>query len=116
MYSRKPSLSLKDKIVELEGVKYVVIDQIDDGSYSDVYKVQRFSDERIFAIKKIRILNGNRAAQNHLQNELNAIQKLGQHPNIVKLFETKEQLIKNGSPGDKEVYMLFELCPGKFTS
>ena len=42
MVTRSPSLSLKNKVVDLEGVKYLVIDQIDDGSYSDVYKVQRF--------------------------------------------------------------------------
>ena len=66
MVSRKPSLSLKNKVVELEGVKYLVIDHIDEGSYSDVYKVQRFLDKRLFAIKKIRVLHGNQAALNHL--------------------------------------------------
>ena len=36
---RTGSLSLKKKVVELDEIKYLVIDQIDDGSYSDVYKV-----------------------------------------------------------------------------
>ena len=62
MYNRAASLSLKNKILEFEGVKYLVIDYIDDGSYSDVYKVQRFTDQVFFAIKKTRVLNGNRDA------------------------------------------------------
>lgn len=66
MVTRTSSLSLKNKVVDLEGARYHVIDQIDDGSYSDVYKVQRFLDQRLFAIKKIRVLQGNQAAQNHL--------------------------------------------------
>ena len=66
MVTRSPSLSLKNKVVDLEGARYLVIDQIDDGAYSDVYKVQRSLDQRLFAIKKIRVLQGNQAAQNHL--------------------------------------------------
>jgi hypothetical protein len=36
---RSPSLSLSNRIVELDGTKYRVIEQIDSGSYADVYKV-----------------------------------------------------------------------------
>ena len=56
---RSPSLSLSNRVVDVDGVKYRVIAQIDDGAYSDVYKVQRVSDGTFFAIKKIRVLRGN---------------------------------------------------------
>ena len=36
---RQPSLSLSNRIVELDGTKYRVIEQIGTGSYADVYKV-----------------------------------------------------------------------------
>ena len=36
---RSPSLALANRIVDMDGVKYRVFEQIDDGSFSDVYKV-----------------------------------------------------------------------------
>ena len=36
---RSPSLSLTNRVVDLDGIKYRVIAQLDSGSYADVYKV-----------------------------------------------------------------------------
>ena len=36
---RKPTMSLANRIINLDGVQYSVIEQIDDGNYADVYKV-----------------------------------------------------------------------------
>ena len=76
-------MSLKDQIVDVEGVRYQVFEQIDEGNFSDVYRVQRFVDGTYFAIKKIRLLQGNADAKSHLDNELYAGKKLGKHPHIV---------------------------------
>ena len=110
---RQPSLSLSNRVVDLEGVQYRVVEQVGDGSYSDVYKVQRLTDSNFFAIKKIRVLRGNQDAEAHLQNERYAASKLGKHPHIVSLFEIKEHALPGGGQGDKEVFLLYELCPGK---
>ena len=55
----RPSLSLANRVLDLDGTQYRVIELIDDGSYSDVYKVQRLTDNNFFAIKKTRVLRGN---------------------------------------------------------
>lgn len=72
--------------------------------------MQRFVDGTYFAIKKIRLLQGNTDAKSHLDNELYAGKKLGKHPHIVQLIDSKENKLKTGSGNDKEVYLLFELC------
>lgn len=110
---RSPSLALANRIVDMDGVKYRVFEQIDDGSFSDVYKVQRLTDNNFFALKKNRVLRGNVDATNHLKNECYAASKLGAHPHIVQLFEKNEHALQGGKQGDKEVFLLQELCPGK---
>ena len=104
-------MSLANRVINLSGTQYRVIELIDNGSFSDVYKVQRLSDNNFFAIKKTRVLRGNQAAEMHLKNECFAASKLGSHANIVRLFEKSEHAIEGGNPGDKEVFMLYELCP-----
>ena len=90
---RSPSISLSNRVVDVDGVKYRVIELIDDGSYSDVYKVQRLTDNNFFAIKKIRVLRGNLDAQTHLRNECHAASKLKKHAHIVQLFEKSEHAL-----------------------
>ena len=109
---RKPTMSLANRIIDLDGVQYSVIEQIDDGNYADVYKVQRKTDSAFFALKKIRVMRGNQDAANHLKNECYAASKLGKHPHIIQLFEKREHALQGGNSGDKEVYLLYELCPG----
>ena len=116
MIRRNPSISLANRIIDMEGIKYRVVEQIDEGSYADVYKVQRLSDQIFFAIKKIRVLRGNEDAETHLRQECYAASKLGQNPHIVQLFEKNEHALRGGREGDKEVFLLFELCPGKYSS
>lgn len=65
-----------------------------------------------FAIKKVRLLQGNADAYTHVQNECYAASKLQKHNNIVQLFEKSEHALVNGKSGDREVYLLYELCPG----
>ena len=80
---RTGSLSLKDRVLQIGAEKYMVVAQIDEGSYSDVYQAQRLPDQQVFALKKLRVLQGNRDAQTHLENEYYAASKLGKHPHIV---------------------------------
>ena len=54
-------------------------------------------------------------ATNHLKNECYAASKLGAHPHIVQLFEKNEHALQGGKQGDKEVFLLQELCPGKWS-
>ena len=94
---RQPSLSLANRIVDVGGVKYRVVEQIDSGSYADVYKVQRVSDNIFFAIKKIRVMRGNNDAAMHLQNECYAANKLKKHAHVVQMLEKTELAVQNGS-------------------
>ena len=110
-------MSLKNRIVDVDGVKYQVMDLIDDGNFSDVYRVQKFVEGTFYAIKKIRVMQGNTDAQSHLDNEIYTGQKLGKHPNIIELIDKKESQLKSGTGNeknrnDKEVYLLYELCTG----
>ena len=75
--------------------------------------MQKLTDQMFYAIKKIRVLKGNIDAETHLRNECYAASKLGQHPHIVQLNEKSEHALRGGQDGDKEVYLLYELCPGK---
>ena len=90
---RQPSISLANRIVDVGGVKYRVLEQLDHGSYADVYKVQRVSDSIVFAIKKIRVMRGNTDAANHLKNECYAANKLKKHAHIVQMLEKTELAI-----------------------
>ncbi|KAL5718906.1 non-specific serine/threonine protein kinase [Ranunculus cassubicifolius] len=55
---------------------YQILHQIGSGSYSDVYKARRLSDNQIVALKEI-----------HDSREIEALQILQNSPNIVTLFE-----------------------------
>ena len=51
---------MANKVVELgNGVKYKVMNRISEGQFADVYKVMRVSDNQFFAVKKLRLLEGN---------------------------------------------------------
>ena len=110
---RSPSLSLSNRIVDVDGVRYRVVELIDEGSFASVYKVQRLTDNLFYAIKKIRVLRGNQDAMNHLKNECYASSKLGKHQHIIQLHDKNEHELPGGNPGDREVFLLYELCSGK---
>ena len=107
---------MANKIVDLgNGIQFKVMNRISEGQFADVYKVIRKSDNQFFALKKLRLLEGNLEAVKNLQNELRTLSKLDKtNDHIVKVVYKHETRIDGGSPGDKEVYLVMELCPGKY--
>ena len=80
---------MANKVVELgNGVKYKVMNRISEGQFADVYKVMRVSDNQFFAIKKLRLLEGNQDAITNLKNELTTFKSIDQsNEHIVKVFD-----------------------------
>ena len=54
-------------------------------------------------------------AINNFKNEKQTAGRLGAHENIVQLIEIVENKAFEGQSGDKEVFLLYELCPSKYT-
>ena len=95
-------------------MKVKVLDKIGEGAYADVFWVQRLSDNKFFALKKLRLVRDNHDAMCNFKNENQTSRRLGKHSNIVELHEIVENKAFEGQPGDKEVFLLYELCPSKF--
>ena len=69
---------MANKVVEMgNGVKYKVMNRINEGQFADVYKVMRISDNQFFAVKKLRLLDGNQDAVKNLKNELKTFKAIG---------------------------------------
>lgn len=65
---------------------FTILKQIGEGAYSTVYKVQRISDGKIYALKKVRVA---RLSKREVQNALNEIRILAsvKHPNVIAYKE-----------------------------
>lgn len=66
---------------------------IGEGAYSSVYKVQRISDNQIYALKKVKLMN---LSSKEKQNALNEVRILAsvRHPNVIGY---KEAFLDEGS-------------------
>ena len=112
---RQSTVSLTNRTVDLTQMKVKVLDKIGEGAYADVFRVQRVSDNQFFALKKLRLVRDNKDALNNFKNENTTSRRLGKHCNIVELHEIVENKAFEGQSGDKEVFLLYELCPSKST-
>lgn len=61
---------------------FEMIKKIGDGSFSQVFKVKRYSDNQIYALKKVKM---NKLSSKEQANALNEVRILASidHPNIV---------------------------------
>lgn len=80
-------------IVQFETV-YILGEKIGGGAFSSVYKCERITDKKIFAVKIISKENLDSKNKLNLKNEI-SILKLVSHPNIIHMdgfFETQDKI------------------------
>jgi len=53
--------------------EFQILDKLGEGAYSSVYKVKRLSDSKIYALKKVRMLN---LSDKEKENALNEVRIL----------------------------------------
>jgi NIMA (never in mitosis gene a)-related kinase 1/4/5 len=70
-------MSLKD---------FEIITKIGEGSYSTVYKVKRITDDHIYALKKVRLVNLKEKEKRNALNEIRILASV-KHPNIISYKE-----------------------------
>jgi len=96
--SGRTSEHLQDVIVDQ---RYVIIQELGQGGYGSVYKVDRIKDQQPLALKEIP--KSNVKSGEAFQRELGVSRKLG-HPNMVKLHEYFSD--------DVNYYLVMDLCAG----
>ena len=111
---RQSTAVLTNRTLDLSSMKVKVQDKIGEGAFADVFRVQRVLDHKFFALKKLRLVRDNHDAINNFKNENLTSSRLGRHENIVELVEMVENKAFEGQPGDREVFLLYELCPSKY--
>lgn len=89
---------------EVMDEKYIIQEEIGQGSFSVVFKGLRKETGEVVAIKKV-----NKSSQfsdqiKLLRREIQVMQKLSDHPNVVKLYDVFED--------DKCIYMVIEYMTG----
>lgn len=57
-----------------------------EGAYSAVYKVKRLTDKRIYALKRVKLLNLNEKEKDNAINEIRILASI-RHPNVVLYHE-----------------------------
>ena len=87
---------MANRTVDLSTMKVKVLDKIGEGAYADVFRVQRLSDNKFFAMKKLRLVRDNHDAATNFQNEKLTLSRLGRHDNIVQLIEMVENKAYQG--------------------
>mmetsp|Transcript_11336 Transcript_11336/g.9737 ORF Transcript_11336/g.9737 Transcript_11336/m.9737 type:complete len:107 (+) Transcript_11336:31-351(+) len=87
-------MSLKD---------FQVVSKLGEGAYSSVYKVKRLSDEQIYALKKVKMMNLSDKEKINALNEVRILASV-RHPNIVSY---KEAFIDEGS---NSLCIIMEFC------
>mmetsp|Transcript_13860 Transcript_13860/g.13816 ORF Transcript_13860/g.13816 Transcript_13860/m.13816 type:complete len:551 (+) Transcript_13860:79-1731(+) len=87
--------------------KYKRLNKIGKGNFATVYKYERISDKKIFAVKSLekrKIMESKRGSNdNPLLNEIE-VMRTCDHPNIIKLYEVHE--------ADKHVHLVMEVLEG----
>ena len=65
---------------------FEIMSRLGEGAYSSVYKVKRTSDKKIYALKKVRMMN---LSQKEKENALNEVRILASinNPNIISYKE-----------------------------
>jgi len=65
---------------------FQILQKIGEGSYSSVYKVRRLTDNTIYALKKVKLLNLKEKEKENALNEIRLLASI-QHPNIISYKE-----------------------------
>ena len=65
---------------------FEIIKKIGEGAYSQVFKVRRKSDDIIYALKKVRIMNLNEKEKENALNEVRILASI-HHPNVISYKE-----------------------------
>lgn len=65
---------------------FQILQKIGEGSYSSVYKVRRLTDNIIYALKKVKLLNLKEKEKENALNEIRLLASI-RHPNIISYKE-----------------------------
>ena len=65
---------------------FQILSKLGSGSFGRVYKVKRYSDNQIYALKKIPLSNASRTDSQYSLNEVRLLASL-QHPHIISFQE-----------------------------
>ena len=80
---------------------YEILSKVGEGSYGIVYKAKEKKNQKVYAVKKLKILQGGFAS--HLR-EINALHRIKKHENIVNL----EEVVVGNELND--VYLVMDYC------
>ena len=65
---------------------FKILEKLGVGSYSSVYKVERLEDEKVYALKKIKIMNLKPKEKHNSLNEVRILASID-NPNIISYKE-----------------------------
>jgi NIMA (never in mitosis gene a)-related kinase 1/4/5 len=65
---------------------FQILSKIGEGSYSSVYKVRRLTDNKTYALKKVKLLNLKEKEKDNALNEIRLLASI-RHPNIISYKE-----------------------------
>lgn len=65
---------------------FEILNELGKGTYSTVYKVKRITDEKIYALKKVRIMSLKEKEKRNALNEIRILASIN-HPNIISYKE-----------------------------
>lgn len=65
---------------------FEILNELGKGTYSTVYKVKRLTDEKVYALKKVRILSLKEKEKRNALNEIRILASVN-HPNIISYKE-----------------------------
>ncbi|KYR00851.1 putative protein serine/threonine kinase [Tieghemostelium lacteum] len=101
------------KTLKLGSYHLHFVKQIAEGGFSYVYLVKD-SNSKLYALKRILIRDNDELAK--VKNEINIMQKLSKHRNIVKYIDYTKTSSHNKKDKDKdkesEIFILMEYCSG----
>ena len=80
---------------------FIILSHIGEGSFSQVYKIQKKNTSEIFALKIMNLENLSKNNLENIENEIK-IQKNLKNENITKLIDFFES--------EKKVYLILEFC------
>ena len=84
--------------------EYKLENKIGKGAFSEVYITKKTGEDKLYATKKVlkETLSNTRIKQ-YFNNELHILKNI-EHPNIIKLYETKETY--------NSYFLIFDYCNG----
>ena len=84
--------------------EYKLENRIGKGAFSEVYITKKLGEDKKYATKKIlKETLSNSKIKKYFNNELHILNNI-EHPNIIKLYETKESY--------NSYFLIFDYCNG----